>query len=105
MFHSKKSCVLARATIVALVTGIFTADLLTPLGLAVGVLYLIPLWLTALATPRGVASAMAGICSILLAIGYLYSPAGAPPWIAVTNRVLIACTLWIIAILSDLIQE
>ena len=105
MFHSKQGRIFVRAAIVTLVTGTFAADLLTPLGLAVGVFYLIPLWLTALATPRGVASAMAGICSILLAIGYLYSPTGAPLWIAVANRILVACTLWIIAILSDLIKE
>jgi hypothetical protein len=90
---------------VALITGIFAADLLMPVGLAVGVLYVIPLWLTALATPRGVASAMAGICSILLAIGHLYSLAGTLPWIAVTNRIFIACALWSIAIVSDLITE
>ena len=105
MFPSNKGRVVVRAVVIALITGIFASDLLMPVGLAVGVLYVIPLWLTAEATPRGVASAMAGICSILLAIGYLYSPAGTPPWIVATNRIFIACVLWTIGIFSDLIKE
>ena len=89
----------------ALVTATFAVDLLTPLGIAAWMFYLVPLWLTAWSEPRGIPSAMAGICSILLAIGHLYSPPGIPSWIDLFNRALGGCTLWVVAILSDMMSE
>lgn len=86
--------------IVAIGTGlVLAADLVLPLGYAVGAIYLFPLFAT-LGTPqRSSPFLVAGIQTLLLMIGALYSPPGASLNVALFNRIVAVLILWITAIL------
>lgn len=85
---------------VALAAGIFIVDVASlPLGVAAGVAYvavvLISLWLPGRRFPIYVA----GGVSVLTLLGFIFSePAGTPPWMVVTNRVLAIVVIWVTAI-------
>lgn len=85
----------ARAALVAL--GLFLLDVRTPNGLLDGFPYLIAILMCwPIASPRA-ALFMALALMPALWFGYLLSPMGAPTWIAVTNRLVAAATLWLVA--------
>jgi len=81
-----------------LTAGIFVADLFTPLGIVVSILYVIPLGLT-LRLPYRTASIMFAIISTALSfLGAYYSLPGVPG-IGFTNRYLAVPAFWVIALL------
>jgi signal transduction histidine kinase/DNA-binding response OmpR family regulator len=87
--------------VVALIAGssacVFAADLFTPLGIAVWVLYLTPLLISfQLRRPVGPLAA-AAVCTLLMALGYFLSPGGVSLTTAVVNRSLGIVTVWIMA--------
>ena len=84
------------AVIVALIGIVFVLDLLTPLGLVIWVLYVIPLGLTTWSSIRTLLPISAGVCSILLILGYFFSPQGVSFEYAVINRSLGIALLWIV---------
>jgi uncharacterized membrane protein YccC len=73
-------------TILGLVVLILILDVVTPLGVTGWVLYMIPMTLTAFWLSGGFTLLMAAICSVLLFLGYAFSPSGTPEWMALTNR-------------------
>ena len=79
------------------VLGVFVLDLLTPRGYAVWIGYGLPLWaLSRLpAKTKFLLPATALVCTGLIAAGYVLSPPGIDPGIALVNRTLGACFLWI----------
>lgn len=81
-----------------LTVGIFILDLLTPLGIAVSTLYVIPMLLT-LFTPR-VRDPLyfGGLATSLLWIGLILKPPGSPLLYGVLNRTLGTSVLWIVAL-------
>ena len=81
-----------------LTAGIFTADLFTTLGIAVHLLYMIPLVMTLRLSYRTAPIMFAIICTALSFLGVYYSPPGVP-WIGYTNRYLAVPALWVIALL------
>ncbi|TCZ59693.1 response regulator [Roseicella aquatilis] len=93
---------LVGALIAAAAAGVFAADLLTPLGIAVWVFYLVPVLLTFLLrqslTPIGTAS----LCTMLMAAGFALSPPGVDPMMGAVNRGLGVTTLWAMAAASFL---
>ncbi len=90
---------LALVVAVAIMAAVFVLDLFTPLGIAVWVGYLLPIWyLSRLSVKPIILMAFAVTCTALIVIGYLLSPPGVLPLIAVGNRVMGALILWIMTI-------
>jgi len=77
---------------------IFIADLAVPLGVAMGVAYLITvllsLWLPSLKSTLWIAT----VCSFLIILGYYYSPPGGELWKVLFNRSLSILSIWVTAI-------
>jgi PAS domain S-box-containing protein len=70
-----------------LVLSIFLVDLWTPLGIAVGLLYIIPVWMTAWSNVAAAPILLSILCAMLTVIGATMGPPGlAPVWYAVVNR-------------------
>lgn len=74
--------------IAALFTAVFLLDVLTPLGLPVSVLYVVPLALTSLLQRREAPYWLAGASSVATLGDYFLSPSlsGVPSWLPVINR-------------------
>ncbi len=91
----------AAAAAAVLAAAIFASDLSLPLGVAGGVPYvgvvLLGWWF---GSPRAV-FALAAICTILTAFGYLFSPAGGIAWMVLVNRTLALAAIWVTAILVN----
>lgn len=74
--------------IVLLTGSIFVADLLTARGIAIWVLYLLPLTLTNWLASSRAPLAYAGLAVVLDVTGFLLSPAGLWGWPALANRLI-----------------
>ena len=83
------------AIIIALTMIVFILDLMTPLGLAIWALYILPLGLTRWSSVRLLPFMLAGTCTAFIIVGYLYSPPGASPDVAIINRGLGVVMVWI----------
>jgi len=81
-----------------LTAGIFTADLFTTLGIAVHLLYMIPLVMTLRLSYRTAPIMFAIICTALSFLGVYYSPLG-PLWISYSNRFLAVSVFWVTVLL------
>lgn len=86
------------ALMVILVVASFIADLFLPLGIAGGVLYVLPVLLTMWLPDHRITVPTAIVCSGLTLVGFVYSPPGMEPIYAVTNRLLAVGVIWAIAI-------
>ncbi|WP_198527408.1 sensor histidine kinase [Candidatus Methanoperedens nitratireducens] len=95
---SKNTAVIYALSVVIAVV-IFILDLLAPLGMAVWLGYLLPLIIVSLQFQRSYIYAFAVICTIFIALGYMYSPPGITIEIAVFNSILAVLVLWSTAIL------
>jgi hypothetical protein len=85
-----------RAILVAV--AMFVLDVRTPNGLLDGFPYVVAILMCgSIATPRA-APLMALALMPALLFGYWLSPVGGPTWMAVTNRVVAAATLWLVAL-------
>ena len=78
--------------------GIFVVDLLAPVGMAVSILYVIPMLLTLLSPRVRDPLYFSVTATVLTWIDLLVKPAGVPITYAVSNRALGTMVLWIIAI-------
>jgi len=78
--------------------GVFVLDLALPLGIAVPMLYAIPLLLTSKELPRAFTLGLATGASCLTGLGFLLSSHGPELWPAVANRSLSLVTIWVTAI-------
>ncbi len=89
------------AAAAVLAAAIFAGDLSLPLGVAGGVPYVVVVLLGWwFGSPRAV-FALAAICTILTALGYLFSPAGGIAWIVLVNRALALAAIWVTAVLVN----
>jgi PAS domain S-box-containing protein len=77
---------------------VFIADLWSPRGIAIWVLYMIPLWLTLRLPSLRAPITMAIISSTLIVVDYVFSH-GSPSTFALTNRILGLIAVWIVAVL------
>jgi len=84
-----------------LVVLIFTWDLSTPLGWADGFLYLIPLILTFKFAPPRYLAGLAVLCSALIILGWIFSPAGGMPGQVTFNRSLGIAAVWMTAVFLE----
>lgn len=94
--HMRKLMFYALCVLSAVV--IFLVDLAVPLGVAIGVAYLITvllsLWLPSLKSTLWIAT----VCSLLIILGYFYSPPGGELWKVLFNRSLSLLSIWVTAI-------
>lgn len=79
---------------------IFIVDLLLPRGVAVPMLYVIPILLAVSCRQHWFRVSVAAGCIVLTLIGYWFSDASAPAWIALSNRALAIGSIWISAVLA-----
>ena len=84
--------------IVVLIVLVFVLDLLTPLGLVIWTLYAIPLGLASWCSMRCLLPITAGVCSVLVILGYFYSPPGILCEYVVINRSLGIVMLWAVTV-------
>jgi signal transduction histidine kinase len=80
---------------------ILLLDLRAPLGVAVGILYVVPLFGTRWLTERRHLLTVATIGSVLTLLPPFFSPPAAPLWVDLTNRFLIIATLWSMVLLMQ----
>jgi len=78
---------------------VFALDLVTPLGVAAGVPYVIVVLVCLWSPARHDAVAAAAVCSILTIAGFFASPHGSDAWSAISNRLLALLAIWITALL------
>jgi hypothetical protein len=78
---------------------ILLIDLAVPLGVAVGVLYIVPVLLSMWYPKRNATYVLAVVGSALIVAGYLLSPQGGPTWQSLSNRALSILAVWSTAIL------
>ncbi len=96
----ERTSLLLVATVVTSAAGIFVFDLLTPMGIAAGVLYVVPV-LVALRSPQRLFVFGVGVgCTILTIVGFIVSPPGGIVWMAGVNRALSIFAIWVTGILS-----
>ncbi|WP_421988444.1 response regulator [Roseococcus sp.] len=96
-FQSKND--LAIYALIAMTTvATFIADLLLPLNIAVWVLYLVPAALAYLVWRPSVPLILAAATTVLIWLGYLYSPPGGQLQTAMINRSFGVVTAWIIGV-------
>jgi len=76
---------------------LFVLDLLTPSGIAIWALYVLPLGLSCWLSDRYLTVVVAGACTVLILLGYPHSPPGASPEVVVINRFLGVLMVWIAA--------
>ena len=85
---------------------VFIGDIITPLGFAEVILYLLPLLLSSFLYDPQLPLRLAGASTVLVAAGFVLSPPGAPVAYAVLNRTLAVIVLWTAAFgLRRLIQD
>lgn len=80
-------------------TGIFLLDLVSPLGWAVWLLYLLPLFLSFWFSHPQYLIPLATICTALISVGFIHSPPGIPVEVAAYNRSMGVVVLWIMTVL------
>lgn len=78
---------------------VFSLDLVTPVGVAGGVPYVIVVLACLWSPARHDAVAAAAVCSILTVAGFFLSPHTDATWPAVSNRLLALLAIWITALL------
>jgi signal transduction histidine kinase len=87
------------AASLALTAVIFTIDLITPLGTAEWLGYVLPLLISALALRRGYTLALTSTCSFLIILAYYLTPMGIEPQGALLSRTLGIVVIWVTAVL------
>lgn len=78
---------------------IFAVDINLPLGIAGGVPYIAVILLTLWNKKLSPSIYFAVICSIMVILGYHFSPAGGEEWKVFLNRALAIFAVWVTAIL------
>lgn len=86
---------------VVLTAVFFLMDVMFPLGVAGGVLYvtvvLVTLWLQGSRTTLGAAM----FCTCLTILGYLLSSDGGEHWVVIVNRIFAVYAIWVTAVLTS----
>jgi len=85
----------------AMAVGIFVVDYFAPLGYAVWLAYLLPLWFTPRAAYGHFPLVFAGVCTGLIAADYVLALPGLDPKIATFNRGFGVIVIWVMALLLD----
>ena len=86
----------------ALCTAIFVIDLLVPLGVATGFAYVVVVLAAGATRIPNASLGFAGAATLLIGAGWAGSSNAGGPDHAVTNRILAAAIVWIVAVVSEL---
>ncbi len=86
------------AVLIAII--IFVVDLNIPLGVALGVPYIIVILIALQLSNRNTTIAFAVICSLLVIIGFFFSPEGSEVWKVYFNRTIAVTTIWLVTIVG-----
>lgn len=81
-------------------TIVCVVDILLPTGVAVPILYVIPILLAVHCRQQWFRMSVAVGCTALTLLGYAFSPSGVPAWIALSNRALAVTAIWTTAVLA-----
>jgi PAS domain S-box-containing protein len=92
----RPSTTLTISVILAILV-VFFGDIITPLGYAEVILYLVPLLLSSFLYEPQLPIRIAGVTTVLAAAGFLLSPPGAPAVYAMLNRTMAVLVLWTVA--------
>jgi hypothetical protein len=74
--------------------------MVTPLGIVVGMLYVVPVYLTGWLMKTAYLYAIAGVCTALTVVAWAFSPAGGLVWIARVNHILAISAIWVTVALA-----
>ncbi|WP_447985722.1 hypothetical protein [Nitrospira sp. Nam74] len=92
-----------RLGIIPIFVLVFVLDCVTPLGIAVPVLYVVPVLMTALTASLEWSFGAALIATIVTYCGYLYSPSGGNVDEGTTNRLIASVLIWACVLLGWLL--
>ncbi len=83
--------------VAAITVALFVLDLHTPLGVASHILYLGPILLSFLSPRYAFAAAIAGLCTVLVVLGAVYSPDPyqVPILVTISNRLFGVFAIWV----------
>lgn len=101
--ESKVTVVLVLFTL-SLGVALFSLDILLPLGVACGLPYIFFVLTGKLFPRREYTLGLAIIASILVYVGYHFSPEGGQDWVVITNRLLAVVAIWLTALTVSLSQ-
>lgn len=90
------SLVLLVATLIG---GVCVADFSIPLGVAVGVLYIVPVLATLWVAGRGITMGAAGAAMFLIILKFALAPQSGIPWMVLSNRAISVFVVWTTALL------
>jgi len=76
---------------------VFTADMIIPTGVAVGLGYVLPVAVGLMAPSPTYLKIVTPVCTLLILLGFFVSPIDGATWVAVTNRGLSMVILWVVA--------
>jgi hypothetical protein len=79
---------------------IFAVDLMLPRGVAIPMLYVIPILIATDCRQRWFRFAVVAGCTGLTMLGYFFSAPGVPEWVTLSNRALAVTAIWTVAILA-----
>jgi hypothetical protein len=79
---------------------IFIVDMMLPRGVAVPMLYVIPILLAVHCRQQWFRVSIAVGCTVLTLLGYIFTESAVPLWIAVSNRALAILAIWTTAVLA-----
>ena len=96
---SRPSDVMRLAWVGILTTAIFLLDLCFPLGFAIGMLYLVPIWFTLRLPWRPLCLVQATLCTLFILAGFYWSPPG-PVTLDIVNRAVSVAALWGVTLLG-----
>ena len=85
---------------VLLILSIFIIDLLTPLGVAAGVPYILVILVSLWSTKSKTTLILATVCSCMTLLGLHLSPPAGESWQVLLNRGLALFAIWVTAILA-----
>ena len=85
--------------------GILVADLFTPLGVAVGTAYVMPVFITLWAGRRLVTLVAATASTAFIILDIWLSPAAGVTWMVIANRLIAVGLVWIVAVLALLRRQ
>src|SRR6185295_7763950 len=101
---SRPGGMMRLAWVGVLTTAIFLLDVFFPLGFAIGMLYLVPIWFTLRLQWRRVCLVHASLCTVFILAGFYCSPPG-PVTMDVVNRAVSVAALWGVVLLGLRRQE
>lgn len=92
---------ISLATALAVIVVIFFVDLQVPLGVTITTFYVIPILISMMSDRREYTFGLAGLCTLLVVLGYLFSPnIGIKRWVSVIDRSAVILVIWITAVLG-----